>query len=40
MWLDGREGGENLGGDREGETVIRMYCMKKNSFQLKKEKPW
>jgi hypothetical protein len=36
MELDGWGVGKDLGGDEEGETMIRIYCMKKIDFQLKK----
>jgi len=32
MELNEKEGREDLGGDREGETVIRIYYMKKGIF--------
>lgn len=28
-------GGEDLGGERGGETVIRIYCMGKHLFSIK-----
>lgn len=31
-------GGEDLGGDEEGETVIRIYCMEKKLFPIKRKK--
>lgn len=33
--LCGLEGREDLGGVEERETIFRLYCMKKNHFQLK-----
>lgn len=34
--LDGREGGEELGGAERGKSVIRLYCMRKESTFIKK----
>lgn len=37
MWSrDGWGGGEDLGGSEEGETVTRIYCMKRICFQFYK----
>lgn len=38
MVPDGREGGKDLGEIEGGEAIIRIYCMKKFYFQLKKNK--
>jgi hypothetical protein len=32
--LDGREGGEDLGKTEEGETIIRIYYVRKIYFQF------
>lgn len=34
---DTRRAGEKLGGIAEGETIIKIYCMKKINFQQKKK---
>lgn len=36
--LDGREGGQNLGGVGGGESKIRILCMKKYIFNKRKLK--
>lgn len=38
MDLDGREGKEELGGIEGEETVIEIYCVRKNSIKGKKQK--
>lgn len=38
MDLEGKRGGEELGGVEEGETVIRVYCMVKQSIFNKRGK--
>lgn len=38
MWLDEWRGGEDLGEDKAGKTMIRLYCMKTSYFPLKKIK--
>jgi hypothetical protein len=35
MDLDGKESREELGELEEGETIIRIYCIKKNLFPTK-----
>lgn len=35
MDLDGREGGEELGGAERGKSVIRLDCMRKESTFIK-----
>lgn len=34
---EGRSGGEELGGVKVGETIIRIYCMGKKSIKRNKE---
>lgn len=34
--LDRREGGEDLGGVRGGENIIRIYCIKESIFSKRK----
>lgn len=39
MDLDGRRGGEDLGGAEGGETIIgKQYVRKKNLFSVKEKK--
>lgn len=35
--LDGRGNGEESGGEEEGETVFRVYCMRRESMFSKRE---
>lgn len=39
MDLDGRGGEEELGGKEGGETIIRIYCIRKKSI-FNKRKPF
>lgn len=35
---EGRGGGEELGGEEGGKTIIRIYCMRKDSIFNKRKK--
>ena len=35
--LNRKRGGEELGGVESGENVIRIYCVKKNLYSMKKK---
>lgn len=37
MYLDGRGGGEKLGGVDGGKTVFRFECMEENLFNKRKK---
>lgn len=38
LWLEERRGGEDLGEDKAGKTMVRLYCINKSYFPLKKIK--